>query len=214
MARRLKQLTFDDRPGWGGKRRGAGRPRRALRRRVAHRSRDAFARRAPLHVTLRMAPHVYSLRSQRSLRVMQRALLGGGDRFEVRVVQASVQGNHVHLLVEAPDQMALGRAMKGLAVRIARGLNKLMDKQGRTSGDRRMFDDRYHTRRLRSPTEVRSVMHYIRYNHQHHGLSRAVVDAYSSDGLLSGLLPSATLWMLTVGWKRGRVAKVPEESAP
>jgi len=108
-----------------------------------------------------MAPHVYGLRSRRSLPVMQRALLGGGHRFEVRVVQASAQGNHVHLLVEAPDQLALGRAMKGLSVRLARGLNKMMGACGRVVGDR------YHSRQLRSPTEVRTVMHYIRYNHVH-----------------------------------------------
>jgi len=205
MARRPKQLSFDDRPRWGGKRRGAGRPRVAIRRQVAHRSRAPFERRSPLHVTLRMAPHVYALRSRRSLRVMQRALLGGGHRFDVRVVQTSVQGNHVHLLVEAPDQLALSRAMKGLAVRIARGLNQMMHMSGRVLGDR------YHVRQLRSPSEVRSVMHYIRYNHQHHGLSSSVVDEYSSDGLLSGILPPATLWVLTVGWRRGRIGKLPEE---
>jgi len=138
---------------------------------------------------------------------MQRVLLAGGHRFEVRVVQASVQGNHVHLLVEAPDQLSLGRAMKGLSVRLARGLNEMMGSNGRVVGDR------YHARPLRSPTEVRSVMHYIRYNHQHHGLSHAVIDEYSSDGLLSRILPSATMWVLTVGWQRGRVGKVPEEPA-
>ena len=206
MARKAKQLSFDDRARWGGKRRGAGRPRLADRRLVAHRSREPFGRRSPLHVTLRMAPHVYNLRSRRSLRVIQRALLAGGHRFEVRVVQASVQGNHVHLLVEAPDQLALARAIKGLSVRVARGLNRLMN------GDGRVLADRYHARQLRSPSEVRSVMHYIRYNHQHHGLSRAVVDEYSSDGLLRGILPAATLWVLTVGWRRGRVGKEPEES--
>ena len=138
---------------------------------------------------------------------MQKALLHGGHRFEVRVVQACVQGNHVHLLVEAPDQIALGRAMKGLAVRIARGLNRMMHMGGRVLGDR------YHARPLRSPSAVRSVMHYIRHNHQHHGLSHAVIDEYSSDALLSGILPPATLWVLTVGWQRGRVGKLPEEVA-
>jgi REP element-mobilizing transposase RayT len=56
----------------------------------------------PLHVTLRMAPHVYNLRSRRSFRVIAAALRIGGDRFNVRVIQFSVQGNHIHLVVEAP----------------------------------------------------------------------------------------------------------------
>ena len=64
----------------------------------------------PLHVTLRMAPHVYNLRSRRSFRVIAAALRIAGDRFNVRVIQFSVQGNHIHLVVEAPNRRALARA--------------------------------------------------------------------------------------------------------
>ena len=71
----------------------------------------------PLHVTLRMAPHVYNLRSRRAFRVITAALRISSDRFNVRVVEFSVQGNHIHLVVEAPDR----RALQGLAIRVARG---------------------------------------------------------------------------------------------
>ena len=83
----------------------------------------------PLHVTLRMAPHVYNLRSRRSFRVISAALRLGGDRFDVRVVEFSVQGNHIHLVVEAPNRRALARAIQGLSIRVARGLNRRL---GRT----------------------------------------------------------------------------------
>ena len=188
---------------WGGARAGAGRPRTLPRVELAHRSRDAFAR-LPLHVTMRMAAHVFGLRSRRSLRVVRTALLGSSNRFDVRVVQVSVQGNHLHLLVEAPDQRALGRAMKGLAVRVARGMNKLMGKSGRVIGDR------YHSRALRTPTEVRRVMHYIRANHQHHATGRAAVDEYSSDGLLADAVVSGRLCLVTTGYRRGRATRSTE----
>ena len=198
MARPRRPEQLELRPkSWGGKRARAGR-KPAPGARVRHRSRPPFARRSPVHVTLRMAPTVYGLRSRRSLRVVRAALLGGGHRFQVRVVQLSLQGNHVHLLVEAGDQVALSRAMKGLSIRLARGMNALMGRSGP------VLDDRYHARLLRTPTEVRRVMHYIRYNHQHHGIGRAPVDEYSSDGLLRGVLPAATAWLLTDGWRRGR----------
>jgi REP element-mobilizing transposase RayT len=103
---------------WGGKRDGAGRkPRIPGKPGVPHRSRPAMRRRMPLHVTMRVAPHVYNLRSQRSLKVIRGSLREGADRFDVGVVQISVQGNHLHMLVEADNQVALGRAMKGLAIR-------------------------------------------------------------------------------------------------
>jgi REP element-mobilizing transposase RayT len=198
----LRQLTLAlarpiRRRSWGGKRKGAGRPRTLGRVELAHRSRESFSKASPLHVTLRTAPGTYNLRSRRSANALKLAIFGGADRFGVRVVQLSVQGNHLHLLVEAPDQVALGRAMKGLGVRIARRMNAMMGRSGRVIGDR------YHARRLKTPTEVRNAMHYIRYNHQHHGLGRGV-DECSSDGLFEGLVVPARLWLVTVGWKRAR----------
>jgi hypothetical protein len=66
-----------------------------------------------------------------------------------------------------------------------------------------VIGDRYHARRLKTPTEVRNAMHYIRYNHQHHGIGRGV-DEYSSDVTFAGLVVPARLWLVTVGWKRAR----------
>jgi putative transposase len=145
---------------------GFVRERRKRKRRagsgVPHRRRVRFERRSPVHVTLKMAKEVWNLRSRRSVRVLQLAMLGGAERFGARVVQASVQGNHCHLLVEADNTAALVRGMKGLSIRIARGLNKMMGRTGRVLGDR------YHSRILETATEVRRVVHYIRHNHRQH----------------------------------------------
>ena len=43
-----------------------------------------------------------------------------------RIIDYSVQRNHIHLIVEAKDYEHLARAMRGFAIRIARGLNQLM----------------------------------------------------------------------------------------
>src|ERR1041384_2391293 len=112
LGRRPRQLGLEFRT-WGGKRAGAGRKPRGGRAGVEHRSRGEWTRPMPLHVTLRMAPHVYNLRSRRSFRVIASALRLGGDRFDVRVIELSVQGNHIHLIVEAPDRRALARAIPG-----------------------------------------------------------------------------------------------------
>jgi REP element-mobilizing transposase RayT len=158
----------------------------------------------PLHVTLRMAPHVYNLRSRRSFRVIEPALRIGGDRFNVRVIQFSVQGNHIHLLVEAPNRRALARAIQGFSIRVARGLNRMMGRSGR------VFDDRYHARLLRTPTEVRHAIHYVLENARKHAAQRGetygagYVDPYSSAGTPDLALPSAQTWLLRAGWKRKR----------
>lgn len=199
--RRPRQLALEFRT-WGGKRAGAGRKLRGARAGVVHRSRGEWARPMPLHVTLRMAPHVYNLRSRRSFRVIAAALRIGGDRFGARVTQFSVQGNHIHLLVEAPDRRALARAIQGLSIRVAKGLNRMMGRKGR------VFDDRYHARILRTPTEVRHAIHYVRDNARKHAAERGetygpgYVDPYSSAGVADLALPPAQTWLLREGWRR------------
>ena len=155
-----------------------------------------------LHITLRMAPHVYNLRSRRSFKVIEAALWIGGDRFEVRIVHFSVQGNHLHLIVEAPNRRALARAIQGLSIRIAKGLNRMMGLSGR------VFDDRYHAHVLHTPTEVRHAVHYVLNNARKHAAQRGAtyspgyVDRYSSAGALDLELPAAQTWLLREGWKR------------
>jgi len=79
----------------------------------------------------------------------------------------------VHLLVEAKDEKALSRGMKGLGVRVAKGLNRVMRRQGK------VLDDRYHGHILRTPTEVRRAREYLLQNaRRHYGVVGA--DPYTS----------------------------------
>ncbi len=146
----------------GGRREGAGRKPVARRSGVAHRARERFERTVPAIVTIRMAKTVYNLRSQRSFNVLKRALSGGRNRFGTRIIHFSVQGNHLHLIVESPDEGSLSRAMKGLGVRVARRMNEMMDREGRVIGDR------YHASLLRSHRAARNAVRYVRENHRKH----------------------------------------------
>jgi putative transposase len=147
---------------WGGARKGAGRKPKRERAGVAHLVRPVLKRRFPVHVTWKMGPEVYGLRSRRCFSVLARAMWSGSDRFGFRLVHYSVMGNHMHLLVEANDRRALGRGMKGLGVRIARGLNRLMRRRGMVIGDR------YHAHILKTPTEVKHARQYLLTNAKRH----------------------------------------------
>jgi len=196
-SRRARQLALPLRT-WGGARKGAGRkPKIPGKSGIPHRVRPRLERRLPVHVTIRMAEHVWNLRSRRSFRILAAALRAAMDRLGVRLIQFSVQSNHIHLLVEATDRRALGRAIKGLSVRIARGLNGLMRRRGRA------IADRYHARALRTPTEVRRAVHYIRENARRHAaqwghrLPPDWVDPYSSDAPGRRFaLPEPVTWLL------------------
>ncbi len=179
---------------------------------VSHLSRPRLAPRFPVHVTLRMKRHVYNLRAWRSYRVLRRALIIGSNRFGMRITHYSVQGNHVHLIVEALDGRALSRGVQGLAIRMAKGLNRMMGKRGK------VFADRFHSHILRTPTETRNAVHYVLHNRQHHEtrfqdatstesaaprITALIVDRFSSLGDPEVVAAPRT-WLLTCGIGRAK----------
>lgn len=217
-----QQLTFTDarKPtGRGGWRPRAGRPRG--RRQVAHTARTEFPSRVPLHITLRLAGGVPSLRREELVRLI-RGQIAQSHRADFRIIHFSVQHNHIHLIIEASGRQALARGVQGLKVRLARRLNRALGRAGT------FFDERYHARPLRTPREVRNAVRYVLNNERHHAFERgelldpAWIDPFSSapwfDGWATPLdarddavafaltLPSPvappTVWLLTTGWKR------------
>lgn len=183
-------------------------------RRVAHQKR-VVDRRRPLHVTLRLRPEVWNLRSRRCFRVLERSFYKCLERATARIAHFSVQGNHVHLVVEANDTSALARMMQSFCIRAAKGLNRLM---GRPRGT--VFGDRFHSRSLKTPTETRTMLLYVLQNARKHFtdrgrvLPRHWIDVeYSSALLFDGwvdppprpkeapLVAEARTWLLSKGWR-------------
>src|SRR5689334_9894235 len=130
-------------PRWGGKPKGAGRKRRAGRApRVDHRRRDVRAGRFPVLVTLRIRPEWRSLRVKDLLRLLHGVVRATCDRGLVRIKQFSFMRDHVHLIVEADDGVAVSRGMQGFGVRLAKALHAHHGKGGSVTADR------YHARDL------------------------------------------------------------------
>src|SRR5678815_2109786 len=114
MKRRPRQLKLRPKT-WGGSRDGAGRKPKAGRRNVPHVRRAPHESRCPAHVTLRAGTDVPSLRSERFLGPLRNALRAGTTaRF--RVLEFSIQKDHLHLLVEANGPTEFERGVRGLAI--------------------------------------------------------------------------------------------------
>jgi REP element-mobilizing transposase RayT len=223
----------------GGKRNGAGRPRKNARASERHKKRDKLAARFPVHVNIRVERDVGQLRRRRAYQALQRALRTSLARVDFRIVHMSLQREHVHLVVEASDEMALARGMQGFQVAAARYLNAAVSGERGQTRSGRVFVDRYHPRILKTPSDVRNVVGYVLNNWRHHCEDKGFasmfweIDPFSSaktfsewsnlsdpdtpqDGL-DGLAPLTTAapqtWLLAVGWKikRGllRVDHVP-----
>ncbi len=189
------QLPLPLRP-WGGRRRGAGRKPKGPRPLVPHRPRGPLSRHQPVHVTQRFLPHVWNLRSRRALRVVAERIAKANAVGDLRITHFSLQGNHLHLIVEVAGQERLGRGMKGLAVRLARGLNRLMGRRGP------VFADHYHSHVLRTLAEVHHALAYVRGNFASHAAragrpAPAGPDPFSSDGPLgAAVVVPARSWLL------------------
>ncbi len=204
-------------------RRGVGRPRK--KGSISHRERPAFdGGRSPVHVTLRMARTTPNLRSQRGFRCVEHALREEERRGELRVVHYSVQGNHVHLVVEADDRVVLSRRMQGFSIRLAKRINR--DVMRRRRGT--VLGQRYHARVLSTPSEVRHAIAYVLFNHAHHvkTTERGLLDPYSSARLETHFghevripkwspgtgpppVSAPSLWVLRTGYRRaGRITNV------
>ena len=181
----MKQLAFKLRT-WGGKRRHAGRKPKGTKAGVSHLARERFPSRYPVHVTLRALPTAGYLRGWKLFKAIRGAIREAQERFGMRVVHFSVQGNHLHLLVEADGAESLSRGMQGLTIRLARAINWAEGRRGK------VFPDRYHAHVLSSRREVAKALRYVLENFRHHlrpDVAPAGLDPCSSAAWVSVPLP-------------------------
>jgi REP element-mobilizing transposase RayT len=163
---------------------------------VPHLPREVFAARKAVHVTQRVQPGVGHLRRQGPAQVLLGALRDSADRFHARVVHYSIQGNHLHLILEVEGHRALSKAMHAMAIRMARRLNARL---GRRGG---VFADRFHSHVLQTRREIANAIRYVVGNYRHH--AREYLPPHYRDPLASrpdAPLARPRLWLLRDGWR-------------
>jgi len=218
----------------GGKRARAGRkPRVVGRSSSPHKKRPEIDRRHPQHVTLRVVGAVGYLRKPHMYRAIRKALITimGRERDDFAIVHFSVQGNHIHLVCEAENRLALAAGMKAFECATAQYLNQEVSLE---RGERRrgqVFADRYHVRSMSSVRQTRNCLSYVLNNWRHHGarglsLFDGKLDFYSSAVLFPGWKERTTpmihippdydppavsrprTWLLAEAWKRAKPISV------
>jgi putative transposase len=213
----------------GGKRRGAGRPPKGARAGERHERRPVHDARNPVHVVLRAADAVGSLRRRRMYQAIREATRVVARREDFRIVHVSIQRTHVHLLVEAKSRAALAAGMQGFQISAAKHLNAAISR-GRPGPRRRgaVFPDRYHAVVIGSPRQARHALSYVINNWRKHHEDRGEVtrrwdvDWYSSGAMFPDWKESGSkgfalrrppelepmtvstprTWLLREGWKK------------
>jgi hypothetical protein len=159
------------------------------------------------------------MRAERCHGLLRRAFARGCDRFGFRLIHFTVQGNHIHMVVEAEDRRALSRGLQGLGIRAAKALNRVMGRKGA------VLADRYHARLLTTPMAVRIGLLYVFRNAAKHAAeygaplpvgwpdpcsSAAWFDGWREPHAFAALrahagppcVARACSWLLTRGWRR------------
>jgi REP element-mobilizing transposase RayT len=157
-----------------------------------------------------------SLRTVRLVKDLERSFGAACERGRFRVVQYSIQSDHVHLIVEATSNRDLASGMKAIGARVARAVNRIFARSGP------VLSDRYHLHVLRAPREVRNALAYVLMNARRHlakmgrRLTAGAVDPASSGRWFAGwrtkpepretTVPSPVAqprtWLLAIGWRR------------
>ena len=225
---RQRILSF----GPGGRRPGAGRPvERRKNKIVLHRSRPEFRKNTPCHITIRVRRDIANLRARKRSQVIRRSLARSCHKPGFRIVDWSILGNHLHLIVEADGREALGKGMQGFGISMAKSLNALAKRKGP------VFIERYHLALLHTPSQVRRARSYVIANYRKHcaerreKLPRGFVDGdHSSWAWFDGwkdlpaymkkrakqeragpaLAARPQGWLLQTGWKRRGLMSIHE----
>lgn len=211
----MKQLEFSKIRGWGGKRKGAGRPNRTGQ--VGHGKRPIVDFNKPLHITIRLKQGVASLRRRSMLKQFKLAS-SHAKIFGLHVIHFSLLNNHIHMIVEAKNNLGLSRGMKSLNCRLGKAIRRDSGGQGAT------LAGRFHLHVLKTPTEMKHALEYVLLNKAKHQKFIEHIDDFSSgysfqdwkrligtrfQGLIAsqidfrdeGLSPPRS-WLCRVGWTR------------
>lgn len=200
----------------GRKREPAARAAKAMRRgkrklgrpkkpgaKLRHAPRPDFTPQQPLHVTLRVIDGL-ELRNRACYAAIREAAITLLPHEDCRITQLSIQGTHIHLLVEAENRDALAKGMQAFKISAAKHINAAVSRAGSWWERRRMavrpkrrkgsvFSDRYHVRVITSPLQARRELAYVLNNWRKHGEdARGVARTWRVD-------PFSTGWSFA-GW--------------
>jgi REP element-mobilizing transposase RayT len=191
----------------GGKRPGAGRKRTAARKQEPHRPRAAFSKAHPLHVVLRVVAGMGTLRKRDCYQAVRHASFVVLGRPDFRICHISIQGSHVHLLVEADGKDSLAAGMKSFEISAARGINRAISRRRGSIRRGRVFD-RYHREVIDNPRQARNSLAYVLNNWRKHredscGLARSwKIDPYSTAMAFRGWAEQPPVWVAPPTYQR------------
>ncbi len=192
----------------GGRRDGAGRKQGKPRKSEPHRKRKSLSPTHPVHVSLRVADDITSLRTAHCFEAVRLATATALAHPDFRIVHVSIQRTHIHLLVEATNEQHLARGMQAFQISAARHLNAAISRHTGVKRSGRVFIDRYHPEVIDNPRQARHCLSYVLNNWRKHGESARYVartwklDPFSTAMAFRGWAEQPDHWVAPETYRR------------
>ncbi|HSN25565.1 MAG TPA: transposase [Kofleriaceae bacterium] len=178
----------------GGRRPGAGRPITPGRLIASerHKPRPDLKKGEAAHITMRVVEELVGLRNAECYQAVHRALTSVYDRPGIRIIGASVQRTHIHLLAEADDAEGLSHGMQAFQISLAKHLNRAYSTRAKLAKRRRgqVFIDRYREEVVSTAVQARAawldLVNNWRKHDEHDGARGNAIDPYSSASSFDG----------------------------
>lgn len=137
----------------GGARPGAGRPPKGDKAGEPHTRRPSHQKKHPLHITIKVAPDVGSLRDRELVQAIREATHVAARREDFRIVHLNLSSDEIDLLVEADSRHGLTNGIRGFQISCAGQIKRVLT--ARTGQQRSgVFPDRYRLRVITTPEEA------------------------------------------------------------
>jgi hypothetical protein len=91
---------------------------------IRHIERPKLSKPSSLHLTIKVKSIKAEMKNKGVLKILKRAIFNA-RKLGLRVIHFSLEYDHVHLLVEASDNITLGKGMMSFGVTLAKAINRL-----------------------------------------------------------------------------------------
>jgi len=140
---------------------------------IRHTERPVLTKSASLHLTVKIKRIKADLKNKSILSILKKAILNTRKQ-GLRVIHYSLEFDHVHLLIEAENNLILAKGMQSFGVTFSKAINRLRKLKGG------VYKHRYHFRRIVGARQLKNVLNYIFSNGVKHKTAKTIVNPYNS----------------------------------
>lgn len=151
---------------------GVGRPAK-IDKGIRHTAREKISKPTALHLTIKVRENKADIKTKKILKALHQAIKRA--RFKkLKIIHYTLEYNHLHLVVEAHNNLILQKGMQALGVSLSKAINRIKQLKGA------VYKHRYHFRKLASRREFKNALLYIFKNGMKHKRSMSLLDPYNS----------------------------------